>query len=723
MDFSQKPVSDQVETNDPVKVAADEKQFALKCLAAVEAREGEFKKGWWLQAEKAEKIYSADSDDKIDFETPYNILYSNTEVLLPSLYSATPKPDVRARFRLNLAPLPEMLDRYLTVASDPANPGGDSFNIAMSDAVLSSLVPGLGYVRIKYVEDRAFPLVYESGHYKTILWGKATRWAKTPWVCFVHKMTKQALATQFKLPAEEMDANYVPTSQTEEEKDDCTVYEFWDKQKGKVYFLCDEWEPKQLKVADDPLGLENFYPTPGLLQLTARNGKMNPIPLYNFYRNQAEELNRVTTRLNKVLSAIRVRGAYNSLLAKDLEKILGGDSMENELIAAGEAGLLAQSGGFDKQIWLLPIDMLVGVAQQLYQAREAIKQVIYEITGISDIIRGSSVASETATAQDLKNKWGTVRLRRMQTLVADYARDLFRMSVDCGSDHIPAKRWKEITQMDIPTAEEQKVAQQQLQYMQQQQAQQAQMMAMHAQMQPPPPPQGGMQAGIPPNQPPGQPPGPPQPPPPDPKLVKAAQGPNIEQLLEKIKSDMNRTFVVNIQTSSTIDLDSAQDKGEVSEFMNALGQLVPALGGLTTLGPTGVDVAKSILLAVCSRFKFGIDIAPVIEKLQAPPPPPPEQKGPPPPSPEETQAIAAVAQAKIIKAQSDIKVTQAQEQASLSKIQTEQQQFDIQIQSAQLNLAEQRATMAHNEQMRALKRTEQRNKPVGPAARDNSATN
>jgi hypothetical protein len=114
---------------------------------------------------------------------------------------------------------------------------------------------------------------------------------------------------------------------------------------------------------------------------------------------------------------------------------------------------------------MLPIERLVEVAKQLYVARESIKQVIYEITGISDIIRGSSVASETATAQDLKNKWGTVRLRRMQTLVADYARDLFRMSVDCGSEYIPPEKWREITQLlEIPTEQEQAVAKQQLAY-------------------------------------------------------------------------------------------------------------------------------------------------------------------------------------------------------------------------------------------------------------------
>jgi hypothetical protein len=307
------------------------------------------------------------------------------------------------------------------------------------------------------------------------------------------------------------------------------------------------------------------------------------------------------------------------------------------------------------------------VANQLYQARESIKQVIYEITGISDIIRGSSVASETATAQDLKNKWGTVRLREMQTLVADYARDLFRMSVDCGADHIPAEKWKDITQLDIPTAKEQAIAKQQLAYMQQQ--------AQAAQSMPP------MQ---------GQPPAPP-PAQPDPALLAAAQSPTIESLLEQIKSDMHRAFVVNIQTSSTIDLDTAQDKSDVAEFMQALSQLLPGLQGLGGMGPSGFEAAKAILLAVCQRYKFGLSIADVLEKLTAPPPPAPEGKAgpaaPPPPNPAEEQA-------KTVEAQGKIAVLQAQQSLELAKVETEKQLLAIKIEEARLSLEPQKRKLA-----------------------------
>ena len=45
------------------------------------------------------------------------------------------------------------------------------------------------------------------------------------------------------------------------------------------------------------------------------------------------------------------------------------------------------SSGLDKAIWLFPIEKIVPVLQQLYTQRQQIKQVIFEINGIADIMR------------------------------------------------------------------------------------------------------------------------------------------------------------------------------------------------------------------------------------------------------------------------------------------------------------------------------------------------
>jgi hypothetical protein len=62
-----------------------------------------------------------------------------------------------------------------------------------------------------------------------------------------------------------------------------------------------------------------------------------------------------------------------------------------------------------------------------YQAQANIKGQIYEITGISDILRGAGAASESATAQQLKGQYAGLRLRAMQESVSLFASELLRL--------------------------------------------------------------------------------------------------------------------------------------------------------------------------------------------------------------------------------------------------------------------------------------------------------
>lgn len=573
------------------KSSSEELEYRDK-LNAVKAREKTFAEGWWKHAEAATRLYAYEKEDSAN---PYNILYSNTEVLKPSLYSATPKPDVRGRFVENpVSPLTKLVEHLLIVFSDPSNPGEESLDGAMDETVTSALVAGVGFIRLKHYPDKPVPFCPEAGHWKGLIWAAGRKWSKLPWIAFRHELTREEFFSTFKIPEDDEgkllapekseDARDPEDDSRQESKHAYVVYEYWDKAEREIYFLCEDWEGVLVKEEPDTMKLRNFFPTPGLLLMTKKPGRLIPTPLYQYYRNQAEELNRVTARLNKVLAAIKVRGGYNPLLGAEMEQILQSDQMENALIPVKEAGLLSQNGGFNNNVWMLPLEDLINVAKQLYDARLQIKQVIYEITGLSDIIRGSSVASETATAQNLKNKWGSIRIRDMQKSVASYVRDLYRLVTDAASGVLPPEKWKAITQAPIPTEKEKALAVQSLQY--------------------------GSQLGIPPN----------------PEAVKAAQSPEtIDSLIKQISDDANRTFTINVQSDSTVDIDTATDKAEVAEFMNAMGQMMAGLQPLAALGPSGLEVAKSIVTAVCSRFKFGHAIIDSVKALQAPPP---QQNGP-----------------------------------------------------------------------------------------------
>jgi hypothetical protein len=185
----------------------------------------------------------------------------------------------------------------------------------------------------------------------------------------------------------------------------------------------------------------------------------------------------------------------------------------------------------------------------------------------------------------------------------------------------------------------------------------------------------------------------PQPPkPPNPQLVAAAQGPAMEEILQQISSDVDRTFTINIQTSSTIDLDTAQDKGEVSEFMNALGQMLAGLQPLMSFGPPGVETIKALLSAVCQRYKFGIPVVDIIATIQPPPPPKP---GPDPKQQAEIQKIQMESQAREKELQQEAQM--AQQELVLTKQELEGK---LQLMQAELEISRQELAMRMQEMNR-----------------------
>jgi hypothetical protein len=85
------------------------------------------------------------------------------------------------------------------------------------------------------------------------------------------------------------------------------------------------------------------------------------------------------------------------------------------------------NGGLN-HIWMVPIDVWVAALQQLYIAQDEIKNSIYEIMGISDIMRGATKATET-TAQRIKGSMGVSRLS-MKGVASNFVRDMLRLKAE-----------------------------------------------------------------------------------------------------------------------------------------------------------------------------------------------------------------------------------------------------------------------------------------------------
>jgi hypothetical protein len=209
------------------------------------------------------------------------------------------------------------------------------------------------------------------------------------------------------------------------------IWEIWDKTSECVYWIA-EGEDKLLDHKNDPYGLDNFWPLPKPLFATQTTDTLVPVPDYVLYQDQADEIDKLTNRISLLIEAVKIVGVYDASQA-GVQRMLT-EGFDNQLIPVDSWAAFSEKGGVKGTIDFLPLDQTLQALNQCYASREQAKQVVYDVTGLSDIIRGSSVASETATAQQIKGQYASMRLKRMQMDVAQFASELLRIKAQLMCD-------------------------------------------------------------------------------------------------------------------------------------------------------------------------------------------------------------------------------------------------------------------------------------------------
>lgn len=643
------------------KKAASVYQTWMKEIQDALTREKTYRRS----GQKCVDLYEAKDADN----TPFAILYSNVEVLSPAVYNARPVPIVQRRYK-DADPVGKAVcdvsTRMLKYLIDTENQDYDSFDDLMQPAVLDGLITNRGLTRFKFVagKDRKAECV----HGETVRWDKffhgyARTWKKVPWIGFEWDMTETEVRQNFKGKAVDFTklADLEDDSTEAESREQLKgvklvkVFEIWDKRTKKVYFFSACHMAGPLRMVDDPLGLSGFFPCPRPLNFMKKVTTLVPTPLYEHYRQQAQELNEITRRLKAIIKAIKYRGAFNSAV-DGIEKMLAAD--DNELVPVENVQSMPDGTGMDKLLWIVPVADLAQTAQSLYQQRESVKQVIYEITGISDILRGASVASETATAQNIKNQWGSLRLKRMQKEVQRYCREALAIMLEIASNKFELKTIVQMTGAPYQTMAQKQEIMQKLQM----QAMQQQMMG----QQPPMP-----------GQPPQQPPAMPEPPP---ELKAQLEQPAWEQIYALMQDEIAASYKTDIETNSTIDAEAAQDKQDISELLNALSQFMNGLAPLVQQGMMPFEIAKEMMLVIARRYNFGSQLEDSLLAMSGPPP--------------QQEDAGDKVKAEVAQAEGQLKMQLAQQNGMLSKQEFEQK---VQLMQLEARLAQQEMQLKEKE--------------------------
>jgi len=459
-----------METNTRIESAKDfadtPQGMAQRWSAEIEASKKELEK-FQEKADKINRRYLDKRDDWQEEQSRVNLFWSTTKVLLSLLYARPPRASVARSFldadddQARVAG--QVMQRLLNRSFDD---NVSDWDATVRQGIEDWLVVGMGQLWERYEvetvveeipaqldpltgEEIAPASTYERivnedapcdyVYWKDFFWSPARTWPEVRWVARRVYMTKDQLVKRF---GEEI-AKIVPTSSTKPKDindgqpgfdvwSKAEVYEIWCKENKRVYWLAKGCEVI-LDYKDDPLGLDKFFPCPKPLIANVTSSNFMPRADYVFAEDQFNELDEINTRITWLTRAAKVVGVYDKS-ADGIQRMFN-QAAENQLIPVDNWAMFSESGGIKGKVDWVPIDQVVNAIERLRQYRQDKTVQIYEVLGISDVMRGSSRASETATAQQIKAQFGSTRIQLMQFYIAEWITEALRIKAEIIAKH------------------------------------------------------------------------------------------------------------------------------------------------------------------------------------------------------------------------------------------------------------------------------------------------
>lgn len=655
------------------------------------------------RADKIDKLYSSLAELASNArDREFQLFWANVEVLKPSIYSRPPVPVCVPKFK-DRRPLyrvsSELLERCSVVA----------FDIADIDTVMRLIrddvaVVGRGVPWVRYESDKGEKVCVEHLDRKDFLHNPARKWPEVCWVARRAWLTEGKAEKRFGKEK----AEHLTYELRREDKENgaatkvqqAPVWEIWHKDENKVVWvspgcnvILDQSEPH--------LKLEGFFPCPKPAYSTVQRGSLIPVPDVVYYRDQLEEINELTGRIHALSQSLKVRGFYPA------GKSDIGDAVETALKSLDDRQVLvpvsnwAAFGGTtgDPIVWL-PIEMIATVVTGLVELRRQIIEDVYQIMGLSDIMRGSTEEDETATAQQIKVQYGSVRVRDKQNELVRVARDINRIACEIMAENFKQKTLLEMSQMQVPTNAE---IRQQVEAIEanaeqtfQKKVQEAQSnpeLMQQAQQNPEAAQQKIMElqqeviAGA------------------KAEIEKLQAKPTIEQVMAFLRDNRIRPFVLDIETDSTIQPDEDAEKQRRTEFMQVMNQTLVSLNEMITVQPAAAPFAAQLLKFAMAPFRAGRELEGAVEEFADQMV---EQAKQPKPNPE-AEALQAEHELKREELQSKVQIEAAKLQADQqgqeeerqakaeehqakmaelqAKIEMERQKAQLELQKLQMEIA------------------------------------
>jgi hypothetical protein len=547
----------------------------------------------------------------------FQMFWANCEVIKPSIYAKAPVPVVVPKF-LDRRPVyqasAELMQRCCVVAFDLA--GIDELMKLVRDD-LALLDRGVAWCRYESAKSSYYDsekVCIDFKNRRDFLHSIARNWREVTWVAAASYLTRSEARDRFYKYSGDayQDAEYRIDKETQElggtdRRERAKFWEIWSKGDRRVVWVAQGCE--DILDEDDPhLDLREFFPCPKPAYGTVQRGSLVPVPDVMQYRDQLEELNLLTSRIHALSDALEAKGFYpagGAEIADAVQAAIATKTPGRVLVPI--SNWAAFGGSKDVIIWM-PIDQIADTITKCVALRQQIIQDIYQIMGLSDIMRGATDPNETLGAQQMKTEYGGTRIQDKQSELVRLARDLVEISSEIITEKFAKTTMIEMSQTQLPTQAMQKkqvtdIARQ----MQDQQSALAKMVQLpQAQQTLQRNPQAGQQAqqALQQAQQAGQ-----------EAINKILQKPNLDQVLDFLKNNRMKSFVLDIETDSTIMPDETAEKQARTEFVGVLSQLLPQLAQMIMAQPETASFCGEVLKFATAPFRAGRGLDGAIDEL------------------------------------------------------------------------------------------------------------
>ena len=334
------------------------------------------------------------------------------------------------------------------------------------------------------------------------------------------------------------------------------VFEIWCKATERVYWMQQNGDRSIIQEGEPPVEFEGFFPC-SVISQSVDPDSVIPVSDYVHCKDQILQIERLTTRIAAVVEAIRTNALYDATMGTQVEQLLQGDL---KFIPVMNWPSYKGRGGGANGVEYFDVSPFINALQVLGEARANALGQLYETLKVSDLLRGASDPSKTATANRLESAWSSLGLIVRQNQFAKFVSDgINKLSA------IIAEMFDPAVIMDVADAD-----------------------ALIGPMIPEPEPSED-----------------PNMPPPDPQLmiesIKA-------QIYEVISDDEQRAYRIEVSSDSMVALDQQREKAEGLEMIESVSSFFQQMSGMIEQYPPLANFSMALLQNVVRRYKGGEEL-------------------------------------------------------------------------------------------------------------------